>query len=136
MKKLITLLLTLFSLISYGQTELDKEIFRLVNEYRVSNDLKAWEWTQDVFNVAQKHNTYQVKTNKMSHAEPVNVDVGDRLTIGNVDWWASGENLARISSTGLNTNQIAVRTVEGWKYVGISSKVTSKYTYITLNVCK
>jgi len=89
----------------------------------------------------------------MSHAEPVNVDVGDRLTIGNVKWWASGENLARISSVGLTTNQIAVRTVNGWKnspghnwlllgtdtyyqYVGISSQVTNIYTYITLNVYK
>jgi len=153
MKKLITLLLTLFSLISYGQTELDKEIFRLVNEYRVSNDLMAWEWDQDVFNVAKKHNTYQVKTNTMSHYEPVNTRVGSRLTAGNIDWWASGENLARITSTGLTTKQIAVRTVNGWKtspghnwlllgpdsyyqYVGISSKVKTNYTYITLNVCK
>jgi len=153
MKKLITILLLTLTLVSYGQTALDKEIFRLVNEYRVSNDLKAWEWDQEVFNVAQKHNLYQIKINKVSHTHPVNCDVGDRLTVGNIKWWASGENLARITSGGLTINEIATRTVEGWKnspghnwlllgtdtyyqYVGISSKTTTNYTYITLNVYK
>ena len=164
MKKLITILLLTLTLITYGQTELDKEIFRLVNEYRVSNDLKAWVWDQDVFKVAEKHNLYQVKIENISHSEPVNGDVGDRLTAGNVKWWSSGENLTSIPSDGLSITEIATYAVEVWKnspghnwlllgtdtyyqYVGISSKKTTNYnyvnsstardwTYITLNVYK
>ena len=152
MKKLITVLLLVLSITSYSQTQLDKEIFRLINEYRISNDLTAWVWSQDAFNVAEKHNLYQVQRNKVTHKGINNSGSRDRLTAGNVECWASGENLAKIYSATLSLAEIAARTVQVWInskphhelllynccfiYGSISSKVTTnkKWTYVTLNI--
>ena len=50
MKKLITILLTLLTFVSYGQQRMvkaEKIIFRMVNEYRVSQGLEAVVWSED-----------------------------------------------------------------------------------------
>ena len=61
MKKLITILFLFLTITSYGQTKLDIEMFKVVNEYRISNGLNAWVWDQQVFKVAEKHNHYQTQ---------------------------------------------------------------------------
>lgn len=58
MKKFLTILLTLLSIISYSQTKLDIEIFNVINQYRVSNGLNKLDWRQDAFGVVKKHNDY------------------------------------------------------------------------------
>ena len=152
MRQILTVLLLVLTINSYGQTQLDKEIFGLINNYRVSNNLTAWVWSHDAFNVIKKHNLYQMKRNKVTHKGKNNSRMGDRLTAGNVEWWASGENLAKIYSVNLSLSEIAAKTLQGWInskphhelllynccfiYGSISSKVTTnkKWTYVTLNI--
>ncbi|MGY8988648.1 MAG: hypothetical protein ACKVJA_00120 [Flavobacteriales bacterium] len=42
MKKILTILLTILTISSYGQTKLDLLIFDKVNEYRVEKGLHTW----------------------------------------------------------------------------------------------
>ena len=122
MKKLITLLLLLTSIISYSQTKLDKEIFKVVNEYRVSNGLDIWEWNQKLFKVSKKHNYYQTQINDINHDEPTNVKshvevsgLSDRVEEGNINNWKQiGENLAVSPSENLSTSEIAKKVLIMW----------------------
>ena len=121
MKKLITILLTLFTLISYGQTELDQEIFKVVNEYRVNKGLTPWVWDQKTFIVCETHNSYQTKINNIKHHEIENVKshtevrtVGKRLDVGGVIWSACGENLAVINTTDLSVEEMAKKILQSW----------------------
>jgi len=121
MKQLITILLTLFTLISYSQTELDQEIFKVVNEYRISNGLTPWIWSQETFVACEFHNSYQTKIKNIKHHETQNVKshteirtVGKRLESQGIDWSACGENLAVINTTGLSVQEAAVKILKSW----------------------
>jgi uncharacterized protein YkwD len=122
MKKLTILLFFLTSIISYGQTKLDKEIFKVVNEYRISNGLSTWEWNQKLFKVSEKHNDYQTQINKISHQEPGDVKnhievngLSDRVENGNInDWRKIGENLAVSPSENLTNSEIAEKVLTMW----------------------
>ena len=159
MKKLITILLFFLTITSYGQTQLDKEIFRVVNEYRISNGLNAWVWNQDLFKVSEKHNYYQTQIKNVSHDESINIKdhvevrrLGDRVSEGvGSNWGCVGENLARVHNKDLTISEIAERVLNGWinspthhklllsseimyKYGSVSSHFTIEGTYVTLNV--
>ena len=153
MKKLITIiLLALLSFVSYSQTELDKEIFKVVNEYRISQGLNAWVWHQPLFKIAEKHNHYQTQISDIYHGEPKNVknhieisSVGGRLDAGGLgDWIKCGENLAVVKSDDLTISEIAKKTLWMWRgspshkklllspnadyiYGAISSKITTEW---------
>ena len=144
---------------SYGQTQLDKEIFRVVNEYRISNGLNAWVWNQDLFKVSEKHNYYQTQIKNVTHDESIDIKdhvevrrLGDRVSEGvGSNWECVGENLARVHNKDLTINEIAERVLNGWisssqhhklllsskimfKYGSVSSHYTVGGTYVTLNV--
>ena len=159
MKNIITILLLILTITSYGQTQLDKEIFRVVNEYRISNGLNAWVWNQELFKVSEKHNYYQTQIKNISHDESIDIKghvevrrLGDRVSEGvSGNWGCVGENLACIPSKDLTISEIAEITVNGWinspphhklllsskimfKYGSVSSHYTFGGTYVTLNV--
>tara|TARA_R110002020_G_scaffold455_1_gene2316 strand:- start:7421 stop:7915 length:495 start_codon:yes stop_codon:yes gene_type:complete len=161
MKNIITILLLILTITSYGQTQLDKEIFRVVNEYRISNGLSVWVWNQDLFKVSEKHNYYQTQIKNVSHDESINIKghvevrrLGDRVSEGVSDnWECVGENLARVHNKDLTINEIAERVINGWinspphhklllsrsskfDYGSVSSHPTSEGTYVTLNVTR
>ena len=73
MKTITTILLSLLTLISYSQTKLDLEVFKIINEYRVSNGLKKLIWSTEAFVVTETHNNYMVKAGKLCHGEPIDV---------------------------------------------------------------
>tara|TARA_R100000664_G_C2759940_1_gene150404 strand:+ start:10984 stop:11502 length:519 start_codon:yes stop_codon:yes gene_type:complete len=152
MKKLITLILILFTITSYGQTKLDKEIFKVVNEYRVSNGLTEWEWNKKLFKVAEKHNYYQTQINSISHEEQSDVkshvevnSLGGRAEEGDINNWRKvGENLAVTPSENLSISEIAEKVLIMWinspphhelllcpdyhyQYVAVSSHITTDY---------
>ena len=122
MKNIITILLLILTITSYGQTQLDKEIFRAVNEYRISNGLNAWVWNQDLFKVSEKHNYYQTQIKNISHDESIDIKghvevrrLGDRVSEGvSGNWECVGENLACIPSKDLTISEIVEITVNGW----------------------
>ena len=61
MKRLLTILLTFVSLISYSQErvpELEKLIFDKVNQYRVSQGLKPVVWNDKVYEASYHHALY------------------------------------------------------------------------------
>ena len=159
MKNIITILLLILTITSYGQTQLDKEIFRVVNEYRISNGLNAWVWNQDLFKVSEKHNYYQTQIKNVTHDESIDIKdhvevrrLGDRVSEGvGSNWECVGENLARVHNKDLTINEIAERVLNGWisssqhhklllsskimfKYGSVSSHYTVGGTYVTLNV--
>jgi|TARA_R110000851_G_scaffold205635_2_gene357672 hypothetical protein len=78
MKKLLTILLTILTFCSYGQqriVEAEKIIFRMVNEYRVSQGLESVVWSEKVYDAAYHHSSYM--SNKgvpYAHTETVDVD--------------------------------------------------------------
>ena len=73
MKKLITLLLTLLTLVSFSQErqfELEKIIFKKVNEFRVSEGLSPVKWNDKVYDAANHHALYISKRGiQVSHYE-------------------------------------------------------------------
>ena len=48
MKKILTTILILISLLSIGQ---DKELFEYVNQYRIGNNLKPLEWSDKLVKI-------------------------------------------------------------------------------------
>ena len=122
MKNIITILLLILTITSYGQTQLDKEIFKVVNEYRVSNGLNAWVWSQELFKVSEKHNYYQTQIKNISHDESIDIKghvevrrLGDRVSedvSGN--WECVGENLARVRNKDLPVSEVVKRVLNGW----------------------
>ena len=161
MKNIITILLLILTITSYGQTQLDKEIFRAVNEYRISNGLNAWVWNQDLFKVSEKHNYYQTQIKNISHDESIDIKghvevrrLGDRVSEGvSGNWECVGENLARVRNKDLPVSEVVKRVLNGWitspphhklllsrssmfDYGSVSSHPASEGTYVTLNVTR
>tara|TARA_R110000851_G_scaffold137100_2_gene272876 strand:- start:2523 stop:3053 length:531 start_codon:yes stop_codon:yes gene_type:complete len=77
MKKLLTILLTILTLTSYGQQRMvkaEKIIFRMVNEYRVSQGLETVVWSEDVYDAAYHHSSYMsYEEVNFSHSETVDI---------------------------------------------------------------
>jgi len=121
MKKLITLLLSLLTLVSYSQTELDMEVFKIINDYRVSNGLEKLIWSDEAFVATQKHNNYMVKADVLSHHQPIDIpnhkeiqDVGDRFTMDGIQYYSLGENAACVSYSDSLLPYIGQSIVNTW----------------------
>ena len=111
MKKFLTILLTLLSIISYSQTKLDIEIFNVINQYRVSNGLNKLDWRQDAFGVVKKHNDYMRVAGSYSHDEPIDIPnhkelntPGKRFTDADIWWNGVGENIMNMFISPKLTN--------------------------------
>lgn len=121
MKNLLTTLLLILTITSYGQTKLDSLIFDMVNEYRVSNGLTAWVWDDNTFLIAEKHNEYQVKISDISHKELQDVEdhkevsrLAHRFDVVFTNWMRCGENIAVVNTLDLSVEEIAATTLEMW----------------------
>ena len=83
MKKLLTILLTILTFCSYGQqriVEAEKIIFKMVNEYRVSQGLDAVVWSEDAYNAAYHHSSYMSNEGvPYAHTETVDVDSHEEI---------------------------------------------------------
>ena len=58
MKNIITFLLSLLTIISYGQTQLDMLAFKAVNEYRVEHGVNPLVFDSLVWEAAEHHTVY------------------------------------------------------------------------------
>ena len=78
MKRLITILLTFLTFATYGQerlVEAEQIIFKMVNEYRVSQGLSPVVWSEDVYSAAYHHSSYMSnKGVEYSHSQVVDVE--------------------------------------------------------------
>jgi len=121
MKKLLTILLSLLTLISYSQTKLDMEIFNDINQYRVSNGLNKLEWRQDAFDVVKKHNDYMRVAGSYSHDEPIDITnhkelstPGKRFTDANIWWYGVGENIMFVYYSDSTLPFISKNILSSW----------------------
>ena len=121
MKTLITILLSLLTLVSYSQTKLDLEVFKIINEYRVSNGLKKLIWSAEAFVVTETHNNYMVKTGKLCHGEPIDIpnhkeiqDLGERFIDKGVSYSYLGENVACVLYSDSLLPYISRSIVNNW----------------------
>ena len=121
MKTLITILLSLLTLVSYSQTKLDLEVFKIINEYRVSNGLKKLIWSTEAFVVTETHNNYMVKTGKLCHGEPIDIpnhkeiqDLGERFIDKGVSYSYLGENVACVLYSDSLLPYISRSIVNNW----------------------
>ena len=138
MKKLITILLSLLVISSYGQTKLDFLIFEKVNDYRIENGLDSWGWDDRVFLVAEKHDSYQLTISDISHDELVDVDgheeisrLAHRFDAVFTDWLRCGENIAVVNIYKMTLEEIANKTLEMW----IASPPHNKILLSTTKYC-
>ena len=65
MKKIITILLILFTLTTFGQ---DKELFDYINQYRVVNNKKSLKWSDKLVKISVGQNNKNIKTNSLTHS--------------------------------------------------------------------
>ena len=101
MKKFLTILLTLLSIISYSQTKLDMEIFNIINQYRTSKEIDKLSWSQEAFSVSKKHNDFIVAVPSYSHNQPIDLPnhkelqtPGKRFTDADIRCYSVGENIS------------------------------------------
>ena len=97
MKKLITILLSLLTLGSYSQTELDMLTFNSLNEYRIEHGVEPLVFDSTVWKAAQHQSTYLSQNGYPSdyvcssgHNELELVEFTDRLRYYGVKWSGTG----------------------------------------------
>ena len=93
MKKLIPILLSLLTLVSYSQTELDMLTFNALNEYRIEHGVKPLVFDSNIWKAAQHHSTYLSENGypdnyvcSSGHHELELVEFTDRLRYYGVNW--------------------------------------------------
>ena len=121
MKKFLTILLTLLSIISYSQTKLDMEIFNIINQYRASKGIDKLVWSQEAFNVSKKHNDYMIAAPSYSHNQPIDLPnhkelqtPGQRFTDADIWWYGIGENISCMPYSDSSLVFIAREIVDSW----------------------
>ena len=74
MKKILLILLLLFTKLSFSQTSLDYMLFDKINQYRVSQNMNALTWSPFIWTVSNQHTLYQSKAAYMGHRELIDVE--------------------------------------------------------------
>ncbi len=121
MKKLITILLSFLTLVSYSQTELDMLVFESLNEYRIENGVEPLVFDSIVWEAAQHHSVYLSENGypteyvcSSGHLELELVTFPDRLRHFNVRWSGTGgECIATWSGKRTNEESVA-QVIHQW----------------------
>tara|TARA_R110002020_G_scaffold107157_3_gene249007 strand:+ start:1299 stop:1835 length:537 start_codon:yes stop_codon:yes gene_type:complete len=121
MKKLITILLSLLTLVSYSQTELDMLTFNALNEYRINHGVKPLVFDSTVWIVSEHHSAYLCENGYPStyvcssgHNELVLVEFTDRLRYYDVKWSGTGgECVASFGCRGSDEKN-AAQVISQW----------------------
>ena len=66
MKTLITIILTVFTLLSYSQ-DYNKESLDIINEYRIENGLSPLEWDDKAYKLCDAHSKYMAENGVVNH---------------------------------------------------------------------
>jgi len=93
MKKILTVLLLILTISSYGQTKLDMLTFNALNEYRIEHGVEPLVFDFNVWEAAQHHSTYLSENGypdnyvcASGHHELELVEFTDRLRHYGVKW--------------------------------------------------
>tara|TARA_R110000824_G_scaffold153953_1_gene325854 strand:+ start:1233 stop:1769 length:537 start_codon:yes stop_codon:yes gene_type:complete len=121
MKKLITILLLLLTLVSYSQTELDMLTFNALNDYRIEHGVEPLVFDSNVWEAAQHHSTYLSENGypnnyvcTSGHHELELVEFTDRLRYYGVKW--VGTAVECVTSYGGDGNDVedAIYVIGQW----------------------
>ena len=121
MKKLITILLLVLTVISYGQTKLDMLVFKGINEYRVSHGVKPLIFDSLVWDDAEHHSAYLHEHGypydyplSSGHYEMELELPSDRLAHFGVDWNGySGECITYFAARDTDMENVA-KVIDLW----------------------
>lgn len=119
-----------------NETELEKQIHSLTNQYRTQNGLKALSWDDKLSNIARSHSQDMASRDYFSHDSPEGKDPTDRgtsqgyrcqKTIGNLIYSGIAENIFQnnlydsVTIIGIvpihdwnSQDDLAKSTVDGW----------------------
>lgn len=96
MVKIILAILIHLNLIgnSYEISSYDKEQFKLINEYRVQNNIPPLQWSTEMYNLAKDKTQHMIKFDYFGHTSPAGVTLQQRLhnTHGKAENLAKGFN--------------------------------------------
>ncbi|MBT6808702.1 MAG: hypothetical protein HOA52_04355 [Flavobacteriales bacterium] len=123
MKKLITLLLFLLTITSYGQSELEVKIFKYFNDYRIEHNLNPLKFDKKVLLAAEHHNSYLNNNGypynyilDNPHHEKELVYASDRLKKYGITGFLSSAEciLYKFRSWKQNDNDLLKTSIESW----------------------
>ncbi len=119
-----------------NETELEKQVHNLTNQYRTQNGLKALSWDDKLSNIARSHSQDMASRDYFSHDTPEGKDPTDRgtsqgyrcqKTVGNLIYSGIAENLFQnnlydsVTIIGIvpihdwnSQDELAKSTVDGW----------------------
>lgn len=63
----------------YDISEYDKEQYKLINEYRVENDLQPFQWSTELYILAKEKTEHMLKFDYFDHTSPAGITLYDRL---------------------------------------------------------
>jgi uncharacterized protein YkwD len=158
MKKLVLFSMLVLGLTTHSQTDLDFKVLKLINDYRVENNLHLFVWDTIMFKVADNQSRYMSSTGHLYHDQvmsdslkfKVTPDFTTKFTNQGVNFkcYASENCSVVFNADKLSTDSIAKYVVEGWKksaphnemlldviitHVGISHLIGYKYEEFTYN---
>jgi uncharacterized protein YkwD len=121
MKNIITILLLILSITSYGQTKLDMLAFESLNKYRVENGVEPLIFDTAVWKAAQHHSVYLGENGypynyvcSSGHLELVLVNFYDRINHFGVKWVGTGaECVATWGCRGSNEKNV-IHVINLW----------------------
>ena len=123
MKKILTILLTILTIYSYGQSDLEVKIFEYFNDYRVQHNLKPLKFDGRVLLAAEHHNNYLNDNGypynyilDNPHREKELPYASDRLkNCGTIGFLSSGECILYKFRTWKQNNDDLLKTaIESW----------------------
>ncbi|MBR1735482.1 MAG: hypothetical protein IJ736_00495 [Firmicutes bacterium] len=80
-------------------SELEKQVFELVNEERAKNGLPELEWSDELADFAREHSEDMVRRNYFGHTDPDGVTFVDRINSAGIRYTHCAENVAAGSET-------------------------------------
>ncbi|ESU21236.1 hypothetical protein FEDK69T_26030 [Flavobacterium enshiense DK69] len=109
----------------YAYSQIELEVANLINQYRISKDLKSLEKINHISNVSEEHDEYMISINTLTHALFAQREENLKVTLGAV---AVGENLAYNYST-------AKSVVDAWiNSPAHKANMEGNYTHFGISV--
>ncbi len=108
---------------SVNNTDLEKEVFELINQRRIEHGLEPLEWNGQIAEVAKDHSRDMANNNFFDHQNLQGEGPEDRLMNSGINYFSCGEVLLEQSRFSViisfipipkTQGQIAGDTVEGW----------------------
>ena len=110
---------------NYTYSNIELEVARLINEYRISKGLNALEKINHISNVSEDHDLYMIANNTLSHALFAQREENLKATLGAV---SVGENVAYNYAT-------AQSVVTAWlNSASHKSNIEGNYTHFGIAV--